>query len=372
MRYQINHRIEAPMRGEDTNNQTLFSYVRPDDRIPANHPLRPIRRIADAALTALSEQFDAVYAAEGRPSIPPERLLRSLLIQAFYSVRSERQLMEQLDYNLLFRWFVGLSVDEPVWDPSTFSKNRDRVLNEDFAAAFLDAVLNAGEVKDLVSGEHFSVDGTLIRAWASMKSFRRKDGEDRPPSGGRNGERDFHKDKPANETHASTTDPDARLYKKGRGKEAKLSFIGHLLMENRNGLVVDARLTRATGTAEPEAALAMLDVLPGARRVTVGADKAYDTAAFVAAARAMNVTPHVTRNIDGRRGSNIDGRTTRHPGYAISLTIRKRIEEANAWIKDVAGMERAPFRGLARMGWAFRFRTAAYNLIRMPGLLATG
>jgi len=360
------------MRGEDTQNQTLFSYVRTDDRIPSNHPLRLIRQIADAALAALSDQFDAVYAAEGRPSIPPERLLRALLIQAFYSVRSERQLMEQLNYNLLFRWFVGLSVDDPVWDPSTFSKNRERVLNEDFAASFLDAVLNADKVKGLVSSEHFSVDGTLILAWASMKSFRRKDGKDQPPSGGRNGERDFHKEKPANETHASTTDPDARLYKKGRGKEAKLSFIGHLLMENRSGLIVDACLTKATGTAEPEAALAMLGDLPDGHRVTVGADKAYDTAAFVAAAREMNVTPHVTQNINGHRGSNIDERTTRHPGYLISLTIRKRIEEANGWIKGVAGMDRAPFRGLPRMGWAFKFRATAYNLIRMPGLLATG
>ena len=262
------------MRGEDTQRQTLFSYVRTDDRIPSNHPLRLIRQIADAALVALSGQFDAVYAAEGRPSIPPERLLRALLIQAFYSVRSERQLMEQLNYNLLFRWFVGLSVDDPVWDPSTFSKNRERVLNEDFAASFLDAVLNADKVKGLVSSEHFSVDGTLIQAWASMKSFRRKDGQDQPPSGGRNGERDFHKQKPANETHASTTDPDARLYRKGRGKEAKLSFIGHLLMENRSGLIVDACLSKATGTAEPEAALAMLGDLPDGRRVTVGAGTA--------------------------------------------------------------------------------------------------
>src|ERR1022692_3574714 len=331
------------MRGEDTSNHTLFSYVRTDDRIPANHPLRLIRRIADTALSALSEQFDAAYATEGRPSIPPERLLRALLIQAFYSVRSERQLMEQLNYNLLFRWFVGLSVDDPVWDPSTFSKNRDRVLNEDFAASFLDAVLNADKVRSLVSSEHFSVDGTLIQAWASMKSFRRKDGEDQPPSGGRNGERDFHKEKPANETHASTTDPDARLYRKGRGKEAKLCFIGHLLMENRNGLIVDACLTKAN-----------------------------DTAAFVAAAREMNVTPHVTQNINEHRGSNIDARTTRHPGYRISLAIRKRIEEANGWIKGVAGMDRAAFRGLPRMGGAFKFRTVAYNLIRMPGLLPVG
>ena len=230
------------MRGEDLQNHTLFSYVRPDSRIPANHPLRMIRQVTDAALKSLSDQFDAAYSTEGRPSIPPERLLRALLIQAFYSVRSERQLMEQLNYNLLFRWFVGLSVDEPVWDPSTFSKNRDRLLEGDFAKAFLSAVLNTKQVTGLLSAEHFSVDGTQIQAWASIKSFRRKDGGDQPPSPGRNGERDFHKDKPSNETHASTTDPNARLYKKGRGKEAKLSYIGHLLMENRNGLIVDACL----------------------------------------------------------------------------------------------------------------------------------
>jgi len=359
------------MRGEDLQNHTLFSYVRPDSRIPANHPLRLIRQVTDSALKSLSDQFDAAYAQDGRPSIAPERLLRALLIQAFYSVRSERQLMEQLNYNLLFRWFVGLSVDEPVWDPSTFSKNRDRLLEGDFAAAFMAAVLNQKQVKGLMSAEHFSVDGTQIQAWASMKSFRRKDGDDQPPSSGRNGERDFHKEQRTNETHASTTDPDARLYRKGRGKEAKLSYIGHLFMENRNGLVVDARLTQATGTTEPETALAMLADLPGANRVTVGADKAYDTASFVAGARGINVTPHVAQNINEHRGSNIDARTTRHPGYAVSQVIRKRIEEANGWIKTIAGMQRAPFRGLPRMGWTFKFRTAAYNLIRLPGLLAT-
>jgi transposase len=360
------------MRGEDLQNHTLFSYVRPDSRTPANHPLRTIRQVTDAALISLHEQFNAAYAAEGRPSIPPERLLRALLIQAFYSVRSERQLMEQLNYNLLFRWFVGLSVDEPVWDPSTFSKNRDRLMEGDFASTFLSAVLNTKQVRDLLSAEHFSVDGTQIQAWASIKSFRRKDGDDQPPSSGRNGERDFHKEKRSNETHASTTDPDARLYKKGPGKEAKLSYIGHLVMENKNGLVVDACLTRATGKAEPEAALAMLAERPGRGRVTVGADKAYDTAGFVAGARAINVTPHVARNINEHRGSNIDARTTRHPGYAISQVIRKRIEEANGWIKTVGGMQRAPFRGLPRMGWMFKFKAAAYNLVRLPGLLAAG
>ena len=280
--------------------------------------------------------------------------------------------MEQMNYNLLFRWFVGLSVDEAVWDPSSFSKNRDRLLEGGFAAGLLIAVLETKEVKPLLSTEHFSVDGTLIQAWASIKSFRRKDGQDEPPSAGRNGERDFHRQKPANETHASTTDPEARLYKKGKGKEAKLSYIGHLLMENRNGLIVDARLTQATGTAEPEAALAMLGDRPGRGRITVGADKAYDTAGFVKGARAINVTPHVTQNITAHRGSNIGARTTRHPGYRISLVIRKRIEEANGWIKGVAGMDRAPFRGRDRMGWMFQFKAAAYNLVRLPRLLATG
>jgi len=360
------------MRGEDQPNQTLFSYVRPDSRIPASHPLRLIRRVTDAALASLSSDFDAMYASEGRPSIAPERLLRALLIQAFYTVRSERQLMEQLDYNLLFRWFVGLSVDEPVWDPSTFSKNRDRLLARDVAAVFMAAVLNTEEVKRLLSAEHFSVDGTLIQAWASMKSFRRKDGQDEPPSPGRNGGRAFHKEKRSNETHASTTDPDARLYRKSRGQEAKLSYIGHLLMENRYGLIVDARLSQANGTAEPEAALAMLGDLPGEHRVTVGTDKAYDTAAFVASAREIKVTPHVTQNINEHRGSNIDARTTRHAGYRSSLVIRKRIEEANGWIKEVAGMDRAPFRSLPRMGWMFQFRAAAYNLVRLPRLLTTG
>ena len=261
------------MRGKDSRNDGLFSYVRLDSRIPKDHPLRVIRRITDAALASLSDQFEALYSEVGRPSVPPEKLLRSLLVQAFYSVRSERQLMEQLDYNLLFRWFVGLSVDEAVWDPTVFCKNRDRLLEGDIAAEFMTAVLNLPKVKQLLSSEHFSVDGTLIQAWASMKSFRRKDGADQPPGSGRNAERDFHGDKRSNDTHASTTDADARLAKKAAGKEAKLAFAGHLLMENRNGLVVDARLTRATGTAEPEAALEMLSQVPGTHQITAGADK---------------------------------------------------------------------------------------------------
>jgi hypothetical protein len=276
-----------------------------------------------------------------------------------------------MDYNLLFRWFVGLSVDEPVWVPTVFSKNRDRMLEGAVAAAFMDAVLNEKEVKALLSSEHFSVDGTLIQAWASMKSFRRKDGKDEPPGPGRNGTRDFHKEKRSNETHASTTDPDARLARKGAGKEAKLSFTGHLLMENRSGLVVDTRLTLATGTAERDAAIAMLNEVPGHHRITVGADKAYDTADFIAETRAMKVTPHVARNINAHRGSNIDGRTTRHAGYEISQVIRKRIEEANGWIKIVAGMARTLHRGVDRVAWTFQLRAAAYDLVRLPKLLAT-
>lgn len=359
------------MRGFDQRRDGLFSYVRPESRIPREHPLRLIRRFADDALTALNEQFAALYSENGRPSIPPEQLLRSLLLQAFYSIRSERQLMEQLNYNLLFRWFVGLSVDDPVWVPTVFSKNRDRLLAGDIAAAFMDAVLNLPPVKTLLSDEHFSVDGTLIQAWASMKSFRRKDGKDEPPAPGRNGERNFHREKRSNQTHASTTDPDARLTKKSKGQEAKLAFTGHLLMENRNGLVVDARLTHATGTAEPETALAMLQALPAAGHKTVGADKAYDTAAFVASSRAAGVTPHVAQNITAQRGSNIDGRTTRHAGYRISQVIRKRIEEANGWIKEVGGMAQTKLRGVKSVEWMFVFKAAAYNLVRLPRLLVT-
>jgi transposase len=360
------------MRGFDQRRDGLFSYVRPESRIPKDHPLRVIRTLADAALAALNDRFAALYSENGRPSIPPEQMLRALLLQAFYTIRSERQLMEQLNYNLLFRWFVGLSVDDPVWVPTVFSKNRDRLLEGEIAAAFMSAVLNLPQVQSLLSDEHFSVDGTLIKAWASMKSFRRKDGQDEPPAPGRNGERNFRGEKRSNETHTSTTDPDARLARKSGGQEAKLGFTGHLLMENKNGLIVNARLTHATGTAEPEAALEMLGELPGSGKKTVGADKNYDTAAFVAAARGLNVTPHVAQNITAHRGSNIDGRTTRHEGYRISQVIRKRIEEANGWIKEVGGMAQTKFRGLARVGWMFTMKAAAYNLIRLPRLLTTG
>ncbi len=356
------------MRGGDEGSEELCSYVSCEGRVPAGHPLRAIRAIVDEALEVLSPSFEQLYARQGRPSIAPEKLLRALLLQAFYSVRSERQLMEQLDYNLLFRWFVGLSMDAPIWDASTFSKNRDRLLAGDIAAGFLAAVVTQPRVAALLSDEHFSVDGTLIGAWASMKSFRPKDGSGTPPGPGRNGERDFHGERRANETHASTTDPDARLHRKGPGKEAKLCFMGHVLMENRNGLVVDAMTTRASGTAEREAAIELLDRRGGSGRITVGGDKNYDTRGFVADCRAMNVVPHVAQNTTNRR-SAIDRRTTRHPGYALSQTIRKRVEEVFGWGKAVAGQAQTRFRGLARVDFAFTLTVAAYNLIRLPKLL---
>ena len=359
------------MRGGDERSGELFSYVDLEKRVRLDHPLRAIRAIVNEALAALEADFAALYAPVGRPSIAPEKLLRAMLLQAFYSIRSERQLMERLEYDLLFRWFVGIGVDDAAWDHSTFSKNRDRLLEGDIAAKFLSAVLAQPRVKRLLSTDHFSVDGTLIEAWASMKSFRPKDGSDDPPSdGGRNAEADFHGQKRSNETHASTTDPDARLYRKGPGKEAKLGFLGHGLMENRSGLLVDACLTPADGHAERVAALHMIE--PRAERpraITLGGDKAYDAQDFVNELRAMTVTPHVAQNTSGRR-SAIDGRTTRHGGYAVSQRIRKRIEEAFGWIKMVAGQEKTKFRGVHRVGWAFTFAAAAYNLVRLPKLLA--
>lgn len=357
------------MRGKDAVRGSLFSYVDLETRIRADHPLRVIRGIVNATLAGLSDGFDALYAPCGRESIPPERLLRALLLQAFYSIRSERQLVERIEFDLLFRWFVGLGVDDPVWDATTFTKNRDRLLEGDVAVKFLAGLLAEPQVKTLLSGEHFSVDGTLLEAWASTKSFRPKDGSGLPPDAGRNGEQDFHGEKRSNETHASTTDPDARLYRKGRGKEAKLCFIGHALMENRNGLIVGAVATRASGHAERLAALHL--VTPHADRaqpITLGGDKGFDTQDFVADLREINVTPHVAQNISGRR-SAIDGRTTRHAGYAISLRIRKRIEEAFGWIKTVAGLRKAKLRGLARVDWAFTFAAAAYNLVRARKLI---
>lgn len=357
------------MRGYDERSEGRFSYVSCETRVPPNHPLRAIRTIVNEALEVLSPTFEGMYSKIGRPSIPPEKLLRALLLQAFFSVRSERQLMEQLDYNLLFRWFVGLSMDTPIWDVTVFTKNRDRLLDGDVAAKFLAAMLSQPQVKALLSQEHFSVDGTLIEAWASMKSFRLKDGGGEPPEPGRNGERDFHGETRTNETHASTTDPEARLYRKGRGQAAKLAYMGHALMENRNGLVVEVRLTPATGTAERTAAVAMVEAIPGRHRITVGADKAYDSKDFVTALRKLEAAPHVAQNTSNRR-SAIDGRTTRHPGYVISLRIRKRIEEVFGWIKTIAGFRKTRHRGTARVGWMFTLTAAACNLIRLPKLLA--
>jgi transposase len=325
-------------------------------------------RAGERGAGAAVAHFETLYAAVGRPSIPPEHLLRALLLQAFFSVRSERQLMEQLSYNMLFRWFVGLSMDAPVWDVTVFTKNRDRLLQGDIARGFLAALLSDPQVRPLLSDEHFSVDGTLIEAWASMKSFRPKDGSGGPPGEGRNGEHDFRGETRSNATHASTTDPDARLYKKAAGQAAKLCHMGHVLMENRNGLVVEASTTPATGTAEREAAAAMLEQHSGGQRITVGADKAYDTTDFVAEMRRQGVTPHVAQN-DKNRRSAIDGRTTRHPGYAVSLRIRKRIEEVFGWMKTVGGQRKTRFCGTARVGWMFTLAAAAYNLVRLPKLL---
>ena len=414
------------MRGSDKQNGALFSYVNLEDRVPAQHPLRLIREIVNSALARLDGAFATLYAAEGRPSIAPERLLRAALIQILFSVRSERQLMEQMQYNLLFRWFVGLGIDDAVWVPTVFSKNRDRLLTADIARQFLAAILADKAVAPLLSDEHFSVDGTLIQAWASMKSFQPKDaasgteppavgdagpgrdggastgepatggdaasGRDggasatepatsggganqdggaptaKPAAAGRNAEVNFHGQKRSNETHASRTDPEARLYRKGLGKEAKLCFMGHALMENRNGLVVDACLTEADGHAEREAALALIEPRadrPG--RITLGTDKGYDAEDFVNELRSMNVTPHVAAK---RTGSAIDGRTTRHAGYAASQRIRKRIEEVFGWGKTVGPLAQTMLRGTERVGAQFTFTVAGYNLARLPKLLA--
>jgi transposase len=357
------------MRGSDQSSGSLFSFIDLEQRVPAKHPLRVIRAIVNDVLAALDAEFAKLYEGTGRQSVAPERLLRASLLQAFYSVRSERQLMEQIDYNLLFRWFVGLGIDDPVWDHSTFSKNRDRLLDAEVARKFLEAVLRHPKVKRFLSDDHFSVDGTLIEAWASLKSVRAKDGSDEPPSPGRNGERNFHGETRTNDTHASTTDPEAKLYRKGNGQSAKLYFMGHALIENRNGLVVQANATAATGRAERETALTMIDRHdPGSeRRLTLGADKAYDTSDFVAAMRQKCVTPHVAQKI---KGSAIDSRTTRHAGYGMSQRKRKLVEEAFGWGKTIAGMAKVKVRGIRSVRHAFTIAMVAYNLIRMPRLLA--
>ena len=360
------------MRGEDREQATMFSYLSPEARVPADHPLRTLRPMVDEALQGLSSLFDGMYAAEGRPSIPPEQLLRALILQLLYSVRSERQLMEQLDYNLLFRWFVGLNADEPVWDASTFSKNRERLLAEEIARLFFAHVVDQARSRGLLSAEHFTVDGTLIEAWASLKSFRPTDeapGDRPPPDDPSNPTVNFHGERRSNATHQSTTDPDARLFTKGNGQAAKLSYMGHVLMENRHGLVVAAELTAATGTAERDTAAALLTTLPGRTRVTLGADKAYDTRGFVAQCRQLTVTPHVAQNTTNRR-SAIDARTTRHRGYAVSQRLRKRGEEIFGWMKTIALMRKTRHRGRRRVGAQFLFTAAVYDLMRMRRLVA--
>jgi len=356
------------MRGTDTPQSSMFSYLSPEERVPARHPLRPIRLLVDQALKSLSPDFSRLYSAYGRPSIPPEKLLRALLLQVLYTVRSKRMLMEQLEYNLLFRWFVGLNMDEAVWVPTVFTKNRDRLLEGDVAEKFFQLALAQARVADLLSDEHFSVDGTLIEAWASHKSFQRKDQPTPPPDDPGNPTVDFHGEKRSNDTHESTTDPDARLARKSGGHEAKLAYCGNVMIENRNGLVVDTELLQCNGTAERDAAMLMAERVEGTERITVAADKAYDTKDFVSEMRGMNVTPHVSQNIKRPGGSAIDGRTTRHEGYQVSQRKRKRIEEVFGWIKTVGTLRKTRHRGLETVRWVFTFTATAYNLVRMRNL----
>jgi transposase len=363
------------MRGMDVDQGELFSYISLDSRIPKDHPLRPIRKMVDVALREMSREFSGMYSHTGRPGIPPERLLRALLLQVLYSVRSERMLMEQMEYNLLYRWFVGLSMNEEVWHPTVFTKNRDRLLEGEIAEEFFQVVLRQARRKKLLSDEHFTVDGTLIEAWAGQKSFQLKDDDDilkppPPPDPGSNPTIDYRKQKRSNDTHQSKTDPWARLYKKAKGAEAKLAYLGHILTENRNGLVVNTRVTLATGTAERAAAIAMAEEIPGgSKRVTLGADRAYDTADFVEQMKEFRVTPHVAQN-DSNRRSAIDARTTNQAGYAIRQRKRKRVEEVFGWMKTIALQRKTRFRGPDKVGWMFTFAAAAYNLVRMRNLMA--
>ena len=363
------------MRGSDEKQVDLFSYISAERRVPTDHPLRPIRAMMDRVLEELSPTFDRIYASTGRPSIPPERLLRALLLQVLYTIRSERQLMEQLDYNLLYRWFVGMNMDEPVWHPTVYSHNRDRLLENGIADALFERVLAMAKQSGLVSREHFTVDGTLVEAWASLKSFRKKgdDDEERserkePPDDPGNPTVNFRGEKRSNETHASTTDPEARLYRK-KGKESRLCYLGHVLTENRNGLVVGTRLTKANGRAEYEAAIAMVNEIAGTHRVTVAGDKGYDTKEVVREFREANATPHVAQNITARRRSAIDERTTRHEGYAVSQRKRKRVEEVFGWMKTVGLLRKARHKGERRVGWMFTFTATAYNLVRIRRLM---
>jgi len=353
------------MRGDDDLQEGMFSYISPEKRVPADHPLRPIRKMVDEILKEMSPKFQRLYSDVGRPSIAPERLLRSLLLQIFYSVRSERMLIEQLQYNLLFRWFVGMEMDETVWNHAVYSKNRERLLNAEIAESFFQRVLE--RAKPYMSDEHFTVDGTLVEAWASHKSFRPKDGTGKPPGVG--GDVDFRGEKRKNQTHESTTDPDARLFTKSRGSEAKLSYMGHVLMENRNGLLVQTFLTEASGRAERDAALLLAEAIPAGKRVTLGADKNYDTREFVRELRGMNITPHVAQNTTNRR-SAVDERTTRHAGYEVSQRKRKRVEQSFGWMKMIGMLKKVKLRGIDKVGWLFTFTGAAYNLCRLRNLMA--
>jgi transposase len=363
-------RIQSCMRGNDQQQNHIFSYLSPEQRVRKDHPLRAIRAMVDEVLKQLSPRFDTMYAKVGRPSIPPEQLLRAQLLQLLYSVRSERLLMEEIDYNLLFRWFVGLNADDEVWDATVFTKNRDRLLEAEVAKEFLAQVVAQARANGLASDDHFTVDGTLLEAWASAKSFQPKDRKPSPPPDDPgNSTVDFHGEKRTNQTHESKTDPDALLARKGAGKEAKLSYSGNLLVENRNGLIVRSTVWEATGTAERLAALAMLERVRGTGRVTVAGDKGFDTAEFVAECRHLRITPHVAQNLGRRGGSAIDGRTTRQAGYRISQKKRKRIEECFGWLKTIALLRKLRHRGTLRVDWIFAFACAAYNLVRMRNLM---
>jgi transposase len=363
--------VREGMRGDDQQQNHIFSYLSPEARVRKDHPLRAIRSMVDEVLTQLSPRFDTMYARVGRPSIAPEKLLRAQLLQMLYSIRSERLLMEEIDYNLLFRWFVGLNADDEVWDPTVFTKNRDRLLAADVAQEFLARVVEQARAKGLTSDEHFTVDGTLLEAWASTKSFQPKDEKpSSPPDDPGNPTVNFRGERRSNETHASKTDPEALLARKGEGKESKLSYSGNLLVENRNGLIVDAEVFQANGTAERDAALVMLEQVPGTKAVTVGGDKGFDTRDFVKECRHMGVTPHVAQNHARPGGSAIDGHTTRHPGYAISQRKRKRIEECFGWLKTIALLRKVRHRGVCKVHWIFTLACAAYNLVRMRNLSA--
>ncbi len=359
------------MRGADEQQSQIFSYLSPEARVRRDHPLRAIRDMVDEVLARMSGSFDAMYANVGRPSIAPEKLLRAQLLQMLYSVRSERLLMEEMDYNLLFRWFVGLNADDAVWDATVFTKNRDRLLQADVAKQFLAQVVAQAGAKGLTSDEHFTVDGTLLEAWASVKSFQPKEKKTPPPDDGGNPTVNFHGEKRSNDTHESKTDRESQLARKGPGKEAKLSYSGNLLVENGNGLIVDAEVFQANGTAERDAALVMMEKLPGTKAVTVGGDKGFDTRGFVAECRNLRVTPHVAQNHARAGGSAIDARTTRHAGYRISQRKRKRIEECFGWLKTVAGLRKVRHRGVCKVDWIFTFACAVYNLVRMRNLAAT-